>query len=314
MTQDLLYGLIDGLVKFATDLLIPFMGWAFLVAVVFRLLVFYTIRRELWFAREFHKRIDNFIDDDDQGKGEMSFYATVKRLLEKTYYELFELRTILKRRKPDYIMAMSDRIFLIQQGSARLVHDTLRQIKHLRSEGNSPKIHEISKTVFERNPAFNKVFGVIPAVTVNDILNIMPGMFIIGGIFGTFVGIMKALPTLSTMDLTDVEGTKLIMDQFLLKISFSMSTSIVGIVLSVSMRFVNTLLSPEKTFIRTVDHFENSLDRLWNMSDNNTVPSDDQRFDEHKDSIEALAEESVKRELSRMNNKTKEKRQVSKAS
>ena len=80
------------------------------------------------------------------------------------------------------------------------------------------------------------------------------------------------------------------------------------------MRFVNTLLSPEKTFIRTVDHFENSLDRLWNMSDNNTVPSDEQRFDEHKDSIEALAEESVKRELSRMNNKTKEKRQVSKAS
>ena len=66
MTQDLLYGLIDGLVKFATDLLIPFMGWAFLVAVVFRLLVFYTIRRELWFAREFHKRIDNFIDDDDR--------------------------------------------------------------------------------------------------------------------------------------------------------------------------------------------------------------------------------------------------------
>ena len=78
-----------------------------------------------------------------------------------------------------------------------------------------------------------------------------------------------------------------------------MSTSIVGIILSVSMTFLNSLFSSEKLFLRTVDRFENSLDILWNRSENNYLPENLPDFDEHQDPIDALAEESLNRELAR---------------
>ncbi len=67
----------------------------------------------------------------------------------------------------------------------------------------------------------------------------MPSIFIVGGIFGTFLGIMKALPELTAMDITNAEASKLVIDVFLIKISFALST-ILGIVLSIVMSFMNT--------------------------------------------------------------------------
>jgi hypothetical protein len=117
------------------------------------------------------------------------------------------------------------------------------------------------------------------------------------GIFGTFLGIMKALPDLSEMDLKDINGTKMVMDQFLLKISFSMSTSLLGILISVVMSFLNTVMSPSKIFIESVDRLESSLDTIWNLSSSNDLPSDIPDFDEHRDPLEALAEQYHERQL-----------------
>ncbi|OFZ71448.1 MAG: hypothetical protein A2451_01275, partial [Bdellovibrionales bacterium RIFOXYC2_FULL_39_8] len=245
-----------------------------------------------------------FMDDAECTKA-TSFFVTAKRLLEKTYYELFEYRAIMKRRKPDYVLALSDRLFLIQFGVAILVKDTIKQIKFLKHGGQPPKLMEISKNVFQNNPCFKNIFGIFlfPSGVLNDIINIMPGMFIIGGIFGTFLGIMQALPTLGGMDLQDVEGTKRIMDGFLVSMAFSMGTSIIGILLSVGMTFVNTTFNPEKLFVSIVDRFENCLDMLWNRSTDNQLPSEIPNFDEHRDPLEALAEEAVRNQLS----KSKEK-------
>ena len=64
----------------------------------------------------------------------------------------------------------------------------------------------MTKNVFDNNPNFKKVMGVFPVQASHDVLNILPGIFIIGGIFGTFLGIMAALPELANMELSDVEG------------------------------------------------------------------------------------------------------------
>lgn len=297
MQQGFIQSLVDGLVVFASDLLIPVLVFAFLLGCVLRALIWWTIRREAWFSVEFDKRVRKFLDSEGRAGEHPSFYVNLKRLLEKTYYELFEMRAIMKRRNPDIVASFFDRIFLIQNGTAWLVRDTLSQVKYLKHDKGHPKFLEVSKTVFRNNPCFTKVFGVIPGAKFNDLLNILPGLFIIGGIFGTFLGIMKALPELSGMDLNDIEGTKLVMDTFLLKISFSMSTSIVGIILSVAMSLFNTLLSPEKVFLATVERYENSLDNLWNQSSTNDLPAAEEQFDEHRDPLEALAEQALQREI-----------------
>ncbi len=286
------------LVTFSTTVLTPIMLLSFLFAVIFRMLIYYTVKREDWFARAFDKRVRDFLESDEV-QGVLSFYVVTKRLLEKTYYELFIVRSIMKRRKPDFIMSVGDRIFLIQHGSAYLVRDTLKQIKYLKYGTRPPKFLETSKSVFKNNPCFNKVFGIIPISLFNDVLNVLPGIFIIGGIFGTFLGIMDALPKLAGMELSNVDGTKVIMDEFLSKISFAMGTSIIGIILSVVMTFVNTLFSPDGMFISTVDRFENSLDMLWDRSESNLLPKEIKDFDEHRDPIEALAEEALQSQLNK---------------
>jgi hypothetical protein len=92
-------------------------------------------------------------------------------------------------------MLMSDRWFLIRPGCAWLVHDILKQIRFLKYGMQPPKLVNITKNTFAKNPCFNRIFGVIPTVGTNEVLNVLPGLFVIVGIFGTFLGVMKGLPS-----------------------------------------------------------------------------------------------------------------------
>lgn len=296
--NELITHIINGIINFANDLLMPLMVFAFLMAVTLRVLIHFTMKREEWFAKAFQKRVYDYLLKHP-GKKHTSFYMTAKHLLEKTYYELFVMRSILKRRNPDVIMDKTDRIFLVQQGCARLVKDTLKHIQFFRYDIHRPRTMDITVQIFEKNPQFNRVLGYIPIGTTNDILNILPGIFIVGGIFGTFLGIMAALPELGAMDLGDIEKTKQVMDHFLVKMAYSMITSILGIILNVSMTFLNAFFNPNKTFVDAVERFENALDTLWNSCSDNMLPAQIPNFDEHKDPLDALAEAAVNKEVMR---------------
>ena len=281
---------------FANDALMPIMVVTFFAAVAFRFLIHFSVKREEWFAKAFQKRVYDYLLKN-QGKKHTSFYVAAKFLLEKTYYELFVMRAILKRRNPDIIMDKADRLFLVQQGCARLVKDTLKHIQFFRYDMHRPRTTDITIQIFEKNPQFNNVLGYVPVGTTNEILNILPGIFIVGGIFGTFLGIMAALPELGGMDLSDIEKSKQVMDHFLVKMAYSMITSILGIILNVTMTFLNAFLNPKKTFVEAVERFDNALDTLWSACSDNQLPSEIPEFDEHKDPIEALAEAAVEKEV-----------------
>lgn len=290
--------LIDWIVILAIDMLTPIMVLALFAGLVSRGLVYYTISREFWFSEQLEKRTDFYFENTELPENP-SFYETLKLLLEKNYYELFVVRSIMRRRKPDSVATVSDRLFLIQNGCARLVKSTLRSVRFLRYNGTQPKFLNISKSVFENNPCFNRLLGVVPTNLVNDLLNILPGLFIIGGIFGTFLGIMKGLPGLGGMDLADVEGSKKIMDEFLLKAAYAMGSSVLGIICSVIMTLVNTTFSPEKMFLTSVNRFESVLSSIWMRCTHNQIPVNGADFDEHKDSMEFLAQQAVENEATR---------------
>lgn len=280
------------IIVLAKAMIIPIMLCMFVAAWVLRALIFFTVSREDAFAKEFEKRVNRFLLADDP-KASHSFYILSKRLLEKTFYEMFEVRSYMKRRKLDHVMEPSDRIFLIRQGMAILVRDCLKEFKYIKFDGTRPPLVEIVKSIFANNPCFTRVFGVLPVVAFNDFLNIVPGLFIVGGIFGTFLGIMQALPELGAMDIRDPESTKMVMDTFLAKIAFSMSTSTVGILLSVLTTVYNNFLSPERAFTKIVERFERNLYRVWSRCDNNRLPQEIPDFDEHRDPVEAIASLSL---------------------
>lgn len=283
---------------------LPFiMAGVFCVGSFFRIMMWYTVSRHAWFARQFEKRVANYMASEKPGKVERaSFYVLSKRMLERTYYETFALRDRLKRRRGDGVMSISDRIFLVKPGCAWLVNDILNQLKFLKWTNETPKLLRITRATFLHNPFFSRVFGLAPIDAVNDIVSILPGLFVIAGILGTFVGIAGGLQDLGGMNLQDIENTKNVMDRFLHEIAFAMKTSIAGIIFSLCAHILNTLFNPERVYMSMVDRFESSLDLLWYRSDNNNFPTQEKEFDQHRDPIEALAEDAVNLEVKRHEN------------
>ena len=280
--------LINGIVQIATDYLMPFLLIAFILAVIARILITIIIRRQNRFVKEYCKRVYQYIYRHPDSRG--SFYHLFKRFLVVTYFENFELRAKYKRRNQDHVMTIEDRVFLIQDGIIRLIDDFLKQARYLRKEEvQQPDFHEITGNVFNSNPVFNRVFGVFSMSRTNDLLNILPGIFIVAGIFGTFLGIMKALPELTGMDITDAEASKVVIDSFLISIAFALSTSILGIILSVIMSFLNTLFSPDNTYLDIINSFKSATEVLWNKSDSNQMEElDEVKTDRETEAVDAF--------------------------
>lgn len=277
------------------------MGAFFVVAVIVRVLIHFTVKRHEWFAIEFEKRVNQFVESQDPGEvQDVSFYVLSKRYLEKTYYEVFELRDRMQRRKPDRMMRVGDRVFLIKQGCAWLVKDILKQLKFLKWTQDTPKMLNITRTTFNHNPCFNRIFGIFPIGVMNDLVSILPGLFVVAGILGTFLGIKGGLVALGSMSVENLDATRKVMDHFLQEIAYAMGSSIVGITFSLLLHVVNTIFNPDRVFSSMMDRFESALDLLWYRSDNNNFPSNNVPFNEHREPSEALAEEAIKLETSKL--------------
>jgi len=273
--------------------MIPVLITVFAVAVFLRLLVYWNIRRELWFVRELEKRIFRDLSSVP-ANAELSFFRFIKNILQKTYHEIFELRRVYGRRHHDQVMSVNDRVFLVQEGVARLIMDFLRHARYLKHTNEQPNFLDISKSVFENNKIFGNIFGIISVNWVNNFLNLLPNLFVICGIFGTFLGIMDGLPGLSNLDVTDAAKSQTVMDAFLLKMAFAMNKSALGIVLSVCMTLINSTFGPESIYFNVITRFTAAVGLVWNRSNNNEITAEDVHFVDARDKLEIEADDALR--------------------
>lgn len=262
--NEIMNQLVTQISQVSSHVLLPFMFGVFLFGVFFRWVIWFTVRCQFRFAAEFEKRVHKYMAHEEESIKIASFHMLAKKTLETTYYEHFELKRKFHRRRFDSVTSIADRLFLIREGAARLIKDTLSQTQYLKREKTQPQFLEISKFVFGSNPVFNRVLGALPMGLFHDLICILPGLFVIGGIFGTFIGVMNGLPSLSTMDISNVEMTQKLMGTFITQMAFSMGTSVVGILLSVMMTVLNSMLSPEGLYLQTISKFTSALEFLWN--------------------------------------------------
>ena len=287
-----MFNTIIGLIA---DNLILMMTIGFGAAIVLRILLFYAVKRQAWFVEEFEKRVYQGLSSFNTTEDGHSFFGLLKQILQRTYHEIFDLRAKFARRKHDKIMGVGDRAFLVQEGCARFIMDFLRQARYLKKDNSqSPKFDDLSKTIIANNPVFGRLFAILPVGLTNNVLNMLPSIFIICGIFGTFLGIMHALPSLGSMDIANAEASKAVMDAFLAKIAFAMNTSIVGILLSVLMSILNTMMSPENIYFNIVNKFTSAIELIWNKCDHNEMSSEDIRFIDARDTIDIDSDHALK--------------------
>ncbi len=280
----------------------PAMILMFLAGFFLRWMTYKMVYKYYYFSREFEGRVTQFLSEQNPQKTtKYSFYVLCKKLLEKTFFEITAERDKKSPGEFDRVVLVDDRVFLTKWGASWFVVNTLKQIRFLQYGNHDPKLMNITRTLLGKNPAFNRLFGIIPVSGLNDFLNMLPGLFVIGGIFGTFLGVMKGLPGLSAMDLSDPATTKTVMDYFLVEVSLSMGASVTGILLSVLMTLVNIGFNPERLYADMTERLENTFDLIWNYATNNEVPSDLKAFDENRSPEEVLAEASVMQEYKKHN-------------
>jgi len=220
------------------------MIFIFIIGIILRLLTYYLIKCEFNLSTGIETRTHRYLSQEyAESKSLRKFHDVVEFILQKTYEEMYVRRKkLLRKRKMDPSVAVLNQVFLVENGARSLIEDTLRQTRY-HDDGNPPDFRGISKFVFMSNPYFTKLWGVIPVGLTNSVLAILPSLFIIGGIFGTFLGISKGLPALKTIYPGDVVTAQATLGNFLESMTFAMNSSVVGIFLSVIFTILNAFLS-----------------------------------------------------------------------
>ena len=144
-----------------------------------------------------------------------------------------------------------------------LTYNITQQTDALRIPVHPPDFLELSNRVMAVDPYWNKIYQIIPVSTLQRVLSMLPGLYIIGGIFGTFIGITAALPMIAEIDLSNLDASAPILNQFVGNIAYSMNTSIAGIIFSVIMTLLNTLFPLETVRNDVEENMASIFENLW---------------------------------------------------
>lgn len=260
--------IINKLLVLSNEYLIPVMCIAFGIGLIAKYSLWFLKRSQLIYAKQIEKKIYVFLIDKEKTSFEIEsskneFHSLIASLMNTAHLELYEMKIQKMRRKLDYVTSMTDRMFLLIEGSNRLIKDVTMQAKYHDQSNDRPDFDEITSYAVNTNPSYNRLFGIFTNRSLNSLLVLLPGLFVIGGIFGTFVGIMMGLPELTNMDLSDAAMTKKTMDAFLTNIAYSMNTSLVGIVLCVCMNIFNSLFDADDLEDEFSEKLKSCLALTW---------------------------------------------------
>ena len=253
------------LAKFTATALMPTMVSVFAVGVLLKMFIHYISRKQDIVSKEIEVRVVRHHDDEFPESKSLNFPNLTKYLLNRTFNEYFILRKQNRRRKLDRTSSFMDRLFYVDVAAQQLFDDT---VKHagLYQKDEMPNAKAMANYAFTSNKYFNNLFGIIPLRVINQGLLVLPGIFIIAGIFGTFLGIVGGIPELKGMDPSNLEATKTVLGVFLDQMAFSMNTSIMGIFLSVCFTLINTLFSPKNLQKEAFTRYSHNLELIWRNS------------------------------------------------
>jgi hypothetical protein len=126
-----------------------------------------------------------------------------------------------------------------------------------------PNFTELTHRLLAQDEKWNKLIGPIPLEGVSRLIDILPGLFIVFGVFGTFVGISMALPEIANIDFNNLETSGSTLTKFVLNTTFAMKTSIAGIFFSVILTMLNTFSPIKDVRGRIFKQVETTMQALW---------------------------------------------------
>lgn len=126
-----------------------------------------------------------------------------------------------------------------------------------------PNFNDLTDRILEHDDNWNKVLKIFPIGPISRLIDILPGLFVVFGIFGTFIGISMALPKIAQIDFNNLEASSGILMEFVLSVTYAMKTSIAGILFSLTTTFINTIAPVSGLRKKTYKKVSNTFENIW---------------------------------------------------
>lgn len=260
--------MLEIVLSFFSEYLIEFMGSCMTLGLIFRFAAFRAAKndnnyyssftRELELNIEKDKEANQAIDDVDKYLSE-----TLGKVSKKLPQRSVRFGSVKNESQPesekekkalslrDYVAGRQGLITNIQAESSVFHHQT------------PPNFTELTHRIMSQDPHWTKVMKHFPIDGVSRMMDILPGLFIVLGVFGTFIGISMALPEIANINFDDLAGSEQTINNFVLNVTYAMKTSIAGIFLSMILTVLNTLSPIRQTRARVFKKVETALQMLW---------------------------------------------------
>ncbi len=259
--------MIELVLNFFSHYLIEFMGVMLVVGLIFRFASYKSSKNDNAYYSSFTREIELNVEKDKEEEkpvGDVDHYISdilgrVGKKLpnrsvrfggkpeEKTEEE--DGKRVLSLR--DYVSGKQGLITNIQAESSVFHHQT------------QPNFTELTHRIMSQDPDWTNVMKHFKIDSVTRMIDILPGLFIVFGVFGTFIGIAMALPEIANIDFNDLDKSAETLMTFVLHVTYAMKTSIAGIFFSLILTVLNTMYPIKETRYRVFKKVETSLQMLW---------------------------------------------------
>lgn len=261
--------MIELVLSFFSNYLIEFMGGMLVLGLIFRFASYRSSKIDNAYYSSFTREIElNVEKDKEEGKsvGDIDHYISdiLGRVGKKLPDRSVRFGGKKKEEQPkdeqdgkrvlslrDYVSGKQGLITNIQAESSVFHHQT------------PPNFTELTHRIMSQDPDWTNVMKHFKIDGVTRMIDILPGLFIVFGVFGTFIGISMALPEIANIDFNDLDKSADTLMAFVLNVTYAMKTSIAGIFFSLILTVLNTMYPIKETRYRVFKKVETSLQMLW---------------------------------------------------
>jgi hypothetical protein len=261
--------MIELVLSFFSNYLIEFMGGMLVLGLIFRFASYRSSKNDNAYYSSFTREIElNVERDKEEGKsvGDVDHYISdiLGRVGKKLPDRSVRFGGKKKGEQPkdeqdgkrvlslrDYVSGKQGLITNIQAESSVFHHQT------------PPNFTELTHRIMSQDPDWTNVMKHFKIDGVTRMIDILPGLFIVFGVFGTFIGISMALPEIANIDFNDLDKSADTLMAFVLNVTYAMKTSIAGIFFSLILTVLNTMYPIKETRYRVFKKVETSLQMLW---------------------------------------------------
>ncbi|NDF14032.1 hypothetical protein EB061_01750 [bacterium] len=255
--------MMTAILEFLADHIIGFMAFTMVFALLARFQAFRVSRRDRAYFFALTREILVSVEREKEQK----------HSIDNVDAYLSDLLGAVSKRIPNRKLRMQQREDAEKRGKSMSLDEymggKLGFLSNIQSESSvfhcqtPPNFTELTHRLLDQDENWNKLIGPVPIEGVSRLIDILPGLFVVFGVFGTFVGISLALPEIAQIDFSNVEASGKTLTRFVMNTTFAMKTSVVGIFCSLVLTMLNAVFPIKDVRGRIFKQVETTLQALW---------------------------------------------------